>query len=223
MATQATVLGAGYAAKAQTGTAPASGPVRRLVVVVPGLHVPETDLAQSVWQMAAPEGLPVVYAGLAGGPGSEAPLRRLLANLAALTRGGRVEASARLLDAPDWATGLRRLRQPGDLALYLAGHGVPTGRLRLGRQPIEHVLRQAGLPGRRLEVPGWPEAWAQRASRQAAPLLAAGSALAVIAGAFWLQAQLMQMPTSGLRLGLLMLSVVVEYGLLWLAEALFRR
>lgn len=192
----------------------AEAPVRRLLVLVPPEAGRDAELAEQAWRLAVPEGLPVVLVGLAHDGESEAQRRRQLAGLAALTRDEGVAVTTSLALEPSWVAAVRRRWQPGDLIVCFAGQRAPHGWLGLGRQPLAQALQTA------LPAPLHQAELAQAAPdsrhrvRPMAGALALVAALAVIAGCFLVQVQVVNLANGLLESGLLAVSVAVEFGML---------
>ncbi|HLF27694.1 MAG TPA: hypothetical protein VJG32_15275 [Anaerolineae bacterium] len=183
----------------------------RLLVLVPDLEVDEVDLAQCVWSLAEPRSLPVFYLGISDAPFRESPIRRRLATLAAITRDNRIQVETRYLPVHNWLEAVEVTCQPGDLivsppdrALARQSNGQRSGRRAIStvtRMPV-HVLpeflfdRPSEDGRRRRDLVFWP------------------ISLMILAGFFWLQAQIDHTTQDLLRTLLLSLSVLVEGGVL---------
>jgi hypothetical protein len=189
----------------------------RLLVLVPDLDIDEVDLAQCVWSLAEPRGLPVLYLGTSRDPVRESPVRRRLATLAAITRDDRIRVDTRYQPAHDWPEAIRATCQPGDLivspperllSLSVNGHGSVSRALSNTLRAPVHVLPALRFDApvdrrqRRLRLAFWP------------------ISAAILAGFFWLQVQIDQGTDGPAQMILLSLSAVVEGGLLLLWHTL---
>ena len=189
----------------------------RLLVLVPDLDVDEVDLAQRVWSLAEPRGLPVFYLGISAEPFRESLVRRRLATLAAITRDSRIQVDTRYLRAHNWLEAIQATCRAGDLivspperALTLQSNGYRSGRKALSAvvgAPV-HLLpdslfdtRPDRCP-RRKRLVFWPVS------------------LAILAGFFWLQVLIEQATSGSFQIMLLSVSVLAEGGLLLLWHTL---
>jgi hypothetical protein len=186
-------------------------PARRLVVLVPATLTDETRLAARLYPAAQARRLNVLFLGLVAQPAAEPALRRRLALLAACTRDNHaVHADYRLAVGEDWLGWLRQTWQPGDLVLCHAEQTLGWGR---AARSLAHVLaEQVGLTVVVLSgfcVPAPDPAAASL--RQVCFWL---GAVLVVAAGFVVQAGIQQHVAGLAQSGLLILSVIVEFGLL---------
>jgi len=184
----------------------------RLLALVPDLDFDEVDLAQRVWSLADPRGLPVLYLGLATQPDRELLVRRRLATLAALTRDNRIHVDTRCQRAHGWAEAIADAARPGDLIVCPPEQAIVppwngTASTRQGQTAV-HVLPNLRVDPR----PDRNRRWMRLAFW---PI-----ALAMIAAFFWLQAQIGQSTVGIARTALLSLTVAAEGGLLMLWHVL---
>jgi len=184
---------------------------RRLVVLVPAGLSDETTLAQRVWTLAHPRGLAVLYAGQVVRPQDEPALRRRLALLAAHTRDADgVKADISLAVGEGWLPWLQSFQQPGDLVVCHAEQQIRVGwRLR----PLGQILSEA-LATPIYVLKGLVEPEASETARAARSALYWLGALAVVAACFWLQVNILRISVAWAQSVLLVMSVVVEFGLL---------
>ena len=186
---------------------------KRLIVLVAQDEVDEAVLARRIWEMAVPGHSDVLYVALVRDADEESRVRRSLALLSSITRDDRLHVSTQLAFQSQWLKALRPLYQPGDAIVCLAEQTVK----RLGRSawPLSeqlaaefdgavHVLEGVSVerpPAHRI---GWP------VIRDIVPF-------AIVAGflefQMWISTQLVRGTASN---AVLALSVVVEFGLIWL-------
>ncbi len=178
----------------------------RLLVLVPDLDIDEVDLAQRVWSLAEPRGLPVLYLGISAEPDRESLVRRRLATLAAITRDNRIQVEMRCPPIHNWAEAIADVSRPGDLIVcppeqatfppWNDHRSVRPNRAPVHVLPDLRVMRQPDRNHRLMRLVFWPVA------------------VAILAACFWLQTRI-DLSTEGIaRIVLLSLSVVVEGGLL---------
>ncbi len=193
-------------------TAPAPGALTpRLVVVVP--HVTEAALlAGRIHGIARARGAHVLLIGVAPDPALETELRRELALLAAFVRNAGTHAEVRVERDLEWLSGFRYLLGDHDMLACCAGNSPHQTRqtwadvlsTRLSR-PV-YVFGQADLA----QSPG--------VGRLRGLLPWLGS-IVILLGFLWLQIQLSQHAGSAADTTVLMLSVPIEVGLIWLCNS----
>lgn len=189
---------------------PGLPPARRLLVLVPG-PATRNELADRVWSLAAVAELEVLFIGVAWDRNDDYTMRRLLATLAAATRDSRLRVETRLVQGQNWLRAVRALWQPGDL--IICHQEQTTAEWGFRRRPLAEALVAAlnapvyVLSGFYPELPPDHRPFAGRMLRSMLPFL-------IIAGFFVLQAQIEQSFTDGLYYLLMMLSIIVELGLL---------
>jgi hypothetical protein len=190
---------------------------RRLLVLVPDLDLDQAALSRCVWNLAAPNKLAVLYVSRANSSAEEPHARRQLASLAALTRDDWVKVSTLLAPQPDWLNAVRALLCPGDLVVCHAEQSLPGWR---GARPLGHSLCEILLaPVQLLE--GFYSGDPSQAAHPTARLLFWVGAVAIVAAAFWLQAQISVLPKNWAESALMALSVVAECGLIGLWSQVF--
>jgi hypothetical protein len=141
----------------------------------------------------------------------ESALRRRLIFLAAVTRDNHaVSAEYCLAVQADWLPLLRSFCRPGDLVLCHIEQSAP---LLARRQPMGQVLvNHLGTPVYVLSGFCSPET--DELARLGRQLLFWVGALAVVAGFFWLQVNILQQAQGWMQTLVLMLTVLVEFGAL---------
>ncbi|MGH2522405.1 MAG: hypothetical protein ACRDH2_07865, partial [Anaerolineales bacterium] len=187
-------------------------PAHRLVVLIPDQDMNDAELARRVWGLASPRGLAILFLGLCDGL-EESRVRRRLATLAAITRDDWVRAEIRLEFEGDWRRSIKAIWRPGDLVVCHAEQTVEAWGV--GRKPLSQALVSAlnapvyVFSGFYSELPTPPFSLASRLFSWAIPL-------AILAGFFWIQVQIDRLPTDWARTTLFILSVLAEFGLVWI-------
>jgi hypothetical protein len=191
---------------------------RRLVVLIPEGTVNESRLARTIWTLALPNRLSVLYLGLGKDYHTEHFAQRNLDRLAAITRDACVHVETQLYLENDWLQVIRDVSQAGDLFIC---HGEQTiSSWGFWRKPLAQTLTTV------LDVPvmalsGFYPEWPPRVPKQPARTLINNLPIAI--GIVFMGLQLLiQVSTQGAAYTVLMvLSVVAEFGLLGVWNAFF--
>ncbi len=192
-------------APAQAGLAP------RLVVVVPDV-TEAALLAGRIHGVARARGAHVLLIGVAPDPATETELRRQLALLGAFVRNAGTDVEIRVERDLEWISGFRYLLSDHDMLACCTGNSPHESRqtwadvlsARLSR-PV-YVFEQAD----QAHVPG---------RNRLAGLLPWLGSIAILLGFLWLQIQLSQHGGSAADTTVLVLSVPIEVGLIWLCNS----
>ena len=192
---------------------------RRFIVLVPPAMTDDKMLLRTVWAMAKPDAIPILYLGLAGRSAPEEDETRMcLATLASLTRDDQVDAQTYIAREANWLNAVRRLWRPGDVVICQAEQ--MTMQHLFGWQPLWKRLEQC------LGVPVYIVAGAassrqllrrEEAARSARLRKLLSSFLAsmfIVAGSFYVQLRIDWAYAGVLRTALWCISGVVEAGLL---------
>jgi len=187
----------------------------RLVVLVPDAEVDEARLARTIWTLAAPHGLPVLFLGLGSNPATEFSARRRLTLLAAMTRDNHVPVETRFKFDADWLPAVREVWRADDLIVCHAEQTLSGWSL--GRQPLGWSL-VSKLRGAVYILNGFysplalpPPNGNRRYAWLSLPLT---TALVFFGIQVWVDQR-----TQGLgwiNTGLLISLVLIEFGLIWL-------
>lgn len=190
-------------------------PAQRLIVLIPDAEVNETEMARRIWRLASPRQLAVVYLGLTPDPLTEAPARRRLTTLAAVTRDEWVNVQTRLVIGSDWCRAVQACWRPGDLVVCQAEHMVPGGFLGIWRRPLGQRLVNA-LRAPVYLLTGLYESLPMPPARRQARLLSWSIPLLTLIIFFMLQVEIDHQMTGWLRTTVLTASVTLEFGLMGL-------
>jgi len=192
-------------------------PARRLVVLVPDLDLDAAALARCIWNLAAPNKLAVLFIRQATSQSEEPHARRQLATLAALTRDDWVKVSTLLAADAKWMKTLAPLLHKDDLIVCHAEQSLPGWR---GSRPLGRALcQELRTPVQLLE--GFYAVDPGQAPHPTARIVFWLGAVAILAGAFWFQAQISTLPKNWAESALMVLSVVGECGLIGLWSQIF--
>lgn len=208
---------AGLELAAQPQIAPA---VQRLVVLIPDSNVNELSLARAVWLLASPNHLPVALVGICSRRDREPLARRRLATLAVLIRDSNVQVEVEIYSTPNWLEALSSQVKRGDQVVCQAEQRIRSRLVRV--QPLAAVI------AKRIEAPVvtlsgfYPELRPDPADGGGPWLMDAAPFVVFILISlfqFWLYRL-----TGGTAQTLLMLiSVIVEFGLIGLWNSFYNR
>jgi hypothetical protein len=189
-------------------------PPRRLVVIVPAGEVDVTTLTQRVWEMAKATGAEVRLLSLYEEATQQPGLRRRLATMSAMINSGQVRAEAETLPGRDWLQAVRSLLQPGDMLVCCnePRGGSPS-------KPFSQIM-QSNMSAPVTILSGCtPEEKAP--ARWGAQILGWAGSAGILAGFFWLQVRLGQVPKDLGYMLLLLLTIPAEVWLIGLWNSLF--
>jgi hypothetical protein len=186
---------------------------KRLIVLVPQSEVDEMVLARHVWTMALSGHSQVLYVALVHDADDEARARRSLALLASITRDDRLRVATHLAFQSRWLKALRPLYQPGDAIVCPAEQTVK----RFGRSALPLSEQLAAALGTPVHVLEGVSVERPPARREVWPLIREFVPFAIVAAflefQMWATTQLVRGAAGNVVLAL---SVVVEFGLIWL-------
>lgn len=190
-----------------------ASPASRLMVLVPA--DPNYGAAlHRIWQLASVTHRSVYLLGLCRDLTEELSLRRQLITMSLLLREGKIVTEARIEFGTNWIDVVNKNYERGDIIVCFAEQ-----RDGLLHQPLNQIL-QKKLYAHIFILSGlYPERSPTR-NILANFLLWAGW-VTVITGAFLLQTQIASLPLEGSSTSLLILSVIVEFWLIWLWNKLF--
>ncbi len=186
-------------------------PARRLVVLISDVSTDESELARRIWSLASPRGLEVLYLGLCRDPYGEPRARRRLASLAAMTRDDWAHVETRLALGGDWVRTVQAAYRSGDLIVCHAEQTVSAWRF--AHKPLSHAMLSA-LNSPVYVLSGfYPEKSPERPN-STARILSWIIPVTIVAGFFWIQVRIEQLPKDWAHTTLLCISVLVEYALI---------
>ena len=186
--------------------------VGRLVVVVPDVGEPAL-LASRIHQMAQARRQDVLMIGVASQFLSEAELRRKLTPLAAFLQDAGTMVQIRVERGLDWIPGFQSLLGDNDLLACRVDEDLPAA----WERGMELLATRLGRPVYTITDCGSPSPHRPRLAARLAPWL---GSIAIILGFAWLQIGLGQRGDDPVTMAWLLLSVVVEVGLIWFCNAL---
>jgi hypothetical protein len=186
-----------------------SQPVHRLIVLIPSLDADPALTARRVWELANATGARIHFISLSSNAAQEPGLRRQLVLVSAMVNDGLVFSDLEVVAARNVVQVVRSRWQPGDMVVCFAEHRVgPLNR------PLSHLL-QANL-----DVPLFILSGIDLGERSRPNWLTQVAAwigfLGIILGFFFLQARIDGLTRGGLQTMLLLISVCVEAGTIWM-------
>ena len=188
-------------------------PARRLVVLVPTTDVDEARFARRIWMLASTTRLDVLYVALVHEPDEESRVRRQLAMLAALTRDNLFRVETQLQSVRNWTKAIRPLLRDGDLIVCHAEQTIDTFGIR--RRPLAPELvaaREAPV----YVLSGLSVAATRLRPDRFAGLIRDAMPYVIVAGFFGFQTQAVGLTQGWGTPAFLCLSVLVEFGLIWI-------
>jgi len=190
-----------------------SMPAGRLIVLVP----PASDYGittQRIWEVAIATGRHIQLLSLCKDIADEPSLHRQLVLMSALLGDGRISTEAKVEMGMNWVDAVKRNYQTGDIIVcYAEQH---DGFL---NKPLNQILEE-NLDSPILILGGlYPE----RPSRPNLLLRVSlwVGVISIITGAFLLQIRITSLPRDWPQTTLLILSVIVEFWLIWVWNKLF--
>ena len=185
---------------------------RRLIVLISPTSE-YTAPMRRIWELANATGSTVQLLGLCRDEGQKLSLRRELITMAALMHDASVLVETRIEIGTNWVEAVMHHYRLGDMIVYMAD-------LRSGfwHQPLHQILESS------MNAPVYILA-GTRTSRQPAKgllqVIAWSGFLGIIAGFFFLQVKIVQMPKDWFQTVLLIALLIPEIWLIWVWNSLF--
>jgi hypothetical protein len=198
-------------ASTRLGTDPE--PAGRLIVLVPA-DSDYSALTRRIWQLAIATGKQVQFLSLCQDAAEEPSLRRQLVTMSALVADGKVTAEAKVEIGTNWVDIVKSNYQAGDLIVCFAEQ-----RAGLFHRPLSQIL-ESNLGATVYILSGLYMPSASRSNWLSQVIVWVGS-FAILAGFFWLQVRISQLPKDPAQTMLLILSAGVEIWLIWVWNSLF--
>jgi hypothetical protein len=192
-----------------TGTP--GGAYTRLVVLVPDGVIDYGRLVHELSMLITPSVSEMVLVGL-GQRRSTSPVSRRLAGLASITQDLLVPQSKKVFDVSSWAEAVQMVAQPGDLIVCRAD--------RRGDRLVEELSQVTASPVHLL--PGLQLPLQTRLAGALKSLVFNLFPFIVIAAFFWLQVQIDAQNTGLIRTLILIMTVLVELGVIFVWSLFIR-
>lgn len=184
-----------------------SGPVRRLIVLVPDSEADTANAARMIWELANAFGCHVQFLGLCKDATQEPSLRRQLVTLSAMVQDGNLFTDVKVEIGHNWLDVVRPNLREGDVIACFAEQ-----RAGLTRRPLSQIL-ESNLNTSVYILSGLYQTNSPRLNWISTFTVWAGS-IAFILGFFWLQTRIVQLQQDWAHMALLYLSILVEIGLI---------
>lgn len=186
----------------------------RLLILVPA-NSDYGPAIQRIWRLATATNRGAQLMGLCRDGIQEPSLRRQLVAMSALLSDGGVSVEMKIEFGTRWSDAVRRNYQIGDIIVCFAEQG--DGLL---PKPSNQVLEE------NLDAPLWilSNLSVQRSTRPSlfSQLLLWAGLVGIIVGAFFLQTRILSWTRDGSQTFLMLLSILMEFWLLWAWNNLFR-
>lgn len=189
------------------------GSAGRLIVLVPS-DLDYSALTRRVWEIAIATGKQVQLLGLCQDIAEEPSLRRQLVTMSALVGDARVTVEAQVEIATNWVDVVKTHYQAGDAIVCFAEQ-----RAGLFHRPLNQIL-ESKLGATIYILSGVYAQSTERSSWLSQLIVWAGS-FGILAGFFWLQVRISQLPNDPAQTVLLIISAGVEIWLIWVWNSIF--
>lgn len=196
------------------GTNMASMSTERLVIPVLEADIDISLLAQRIYRLATSMHANVLLVGISPDHLEEATIRRQLVTLAAAIQDRSVSVTTLVLGGVSWMKKMEEIIWPGDMIVIQAKEEISTESRSISQELTSRlqapVYILSGLQPPRYKHSGYLSQF----------ILWLG-AIGIMAGFFWIQVRIDQLPKDWAHTTLLCVSVIIEFGLLWLWNSLF--
>jgi hypothetical protein len=190
------------------------GMARRLVVLL-AAEADYTAVMHRVWDLAHAAECQVLFLSLCSDATKEASLRRQLITLCAMAQNDRIHAEGRIEAGSNWIRAIQSNVRDGDMIVCFDEQS--TG---LRRRPLSQVLEsRMGTP---VYILAGLSPQAQTSSNWLSRIAAWTGLIAIVAGAFLLQIQIVTLTVGWLQTGLMIGSVLAELWMIWICNRLFK-
>jgi hypothetical protein len=191
---------------------PESG--RRLIVLVPESEADTASAARKIWELANALGSSVQFIGLCKDAAHEPSLRRQIISMSAIVRDDNVSVESQIELGSNWLELVKSNLRKGDVIVCFAEH-----RTGFTRRPLSEIL-ESSLNATVYVLSGFQQYEAPH-SKWLSNVTMWASSMGIIAGFFWAQAKLIQLPQDWAHTLLLYISLFAEVGVLWMWNSLF--
>jgi hypothetical protein len=186
----------------------------RLVIPVLEADIDISQLAQRIYRLAVSMRSDVLLLGISPDYLEEASIRRQLVTLAAAIQDSSVSAEIMVIGGVAWMRKMEAILRPGDMIVIQAKEEFSTGSRSISQELISRfqapIYILSGLKSPKYKHSGL-----------LSQLILWLGAVAIMAGFFWMQVKIDQLPKDWAHTTLLCVSVIVEFGLLLLWNSMF--
>lgn len=187
---------------------------QRLIVLIPNIEADYAPIMPRVWELAYALKCRVLFLGLCKDVLEEPGLRRALVTMAALIQDGWVSAEAKTEIGNNWLKLVKSNWREGDLIVCFAEQ-----RTGLMQKPLGQIL-ESKLNATVYFLSG-PDLPARRSASWFSMLTLWGGFAVTAIGFFFLQVNIDRALTGGVQTVMLVLTVLVEFWLIWVWNNLF--
>lgn len=185
----------------------------RLIVLVPA-DANYSALTRRIWQLAIATGKHILFLSLCQDAAEEPSLRRQLVTVSALVGDGKVSTEAKVEIGTNWVDLVKAHYQAGDVIVCFAEQ-----RAGLFHRPLSQIL-ESNLHASVYILSGlYPQSTSR--SNWLSQIIVWMGSFGILAGFFWLQVRISQLPKDPAQTALLILSAAVEIWLIWVWNSLF--
>jgi hypothetical protein len=185
----------------------------RLIILVPS-DLEYSSLTRRIWELASTTGKHILFLGLCQDPAEEPSLRRQLVTMSALVGDSKVSTEAKVEIGMNWVNVVKANYQAGDVIVCFAEQ-----RAGLFHRPLSQILESA-LSATIYILSGVYAQSTERSSWLSQLIVWVGS-FGILAGFFWLQVRISQLPNDPAQTILLIISAGVEIWLIWVWNSQF--
>jgi len=196
-----------------TASLSAPGPARRLIVLVPA-DADYTAATRRVWELAVATGTRVLLLGLCKDAAQEPSLRRQLVTMSALVGNGKVSTEAKVEIGTNWVHAVKSNYHTGDVIVCFAEQ-----RAGLMHRPLSQIL-ESNLNATVYILSGLYQPDRLRSNWLSTIILWSGF-FGIIGGFLLLQVNMDPVSKDWVHTAALMLSIPVEFWLIWVWNSLF--
>lgn len=192
----------------------ASMSTERLVIPVLEADIDISLLAQRIYRLATSMHANVLLVGISPDHLEEATIRRQLVTLAAAIQDSSVSVNTLVLGGVSWMKKMEEIIWPGDMIVIQAKEEISTESRSISQELTSRfqapIYILSGLKSPRYKHAGL-----------LSQLILWLGAISIMAGFFWMQVKIDQLPKDWAHTTLLLVSVIVEFGLLLLWNSMF--
>jgi hypothetical protein len=192
----------------------ASMSTERLVIPVLEADIDISLLAQHIYRLAASMRSDVLLIGISPDHLEEPSKRRQLVTLAAAIQDRRFSTETMVLGGVSWMKKMEAILRPGDMIVIQAKEEISTGSRSISQELTSRLQAPVYI------LSGLHPPRYKRSELLSQFILWLG-AISIMAGFFWIQVRIDQLPKDWAHTTLLCVSVIIEFGLLWLWNSLF--
>jgi hypothetical protein len=187
---------------------------RRLIVLVSESEADIPGAARRIWELASAFGCRIQFLGLCKDQAYEPSLRRQIIALSTMVGDGRLSVESKIEFGSNWLDVVKSNSREGDVIACFAEQNVG-----FAKRPLSQIL-ESSLGTTVYVLSGFYQPESPRLTWLPSATMWAG-AVGIIAGFFWVQAKLIQLPQDWAHTILLYASILVEFGLVVFWNSLF--